>query len=159
MIRKATTEDAEQISNIYNYYVENTYISFDEEPKSVDVFIDMINSGNPWLVYKEDAQIIGFAYTSPWKTKRAYRLTHESTIYFKHGTSGKGLGSKLYSQLISNAREQDLHSLVACIALPHDQSVKFHEKLGFTKTAHFEEVGFKQDTWLDVGYWQLKLQD
>ena len=157
MIRKATINDARQICDIYNFYVETTYISFDEEGKSPEKFTEMINSGNPWIVYEEDAQVIGFAYTSPWKERRAYRFTHESTIYLKHGNPGKGIGSKLYKALIDKAREQGIHSLVACIALPHDQSVKFHEKLGFEKTAHFKEVGFKLDQWLDVGYWQLML--
>jgi phosphinothricin acetyltransferase len=33
-----------------------------------------------------------------------------------------------------------------------------HEKLGFQKVAHFREVGFKFNQWIDVGYWQTALQ-
>jgi len=43
------------------------------------------------------------------------------------------------------------------IALPNDASVRFHEKFGFKKVAHFREVGFKFNRWIDVAYWQRTL--
>jgi L-amino acid N-acyltransferase YncA len=39
--------------------------------------------------------------------------------------------------------------------LPNDASIKFHERLGFVKVAHFKEIGYKIGRWIDVGYWQL----
>jgi phosphinothricin acetyltransferase len=41
--------------------------------------------------------------------------------------------------------------------LPNPASVALHEKLGFQKVAHFHEVGFKLNRWVDVGYWQATL--
>jgi phosphinothricin acetyltransferase len=35
--------------------------------------------------------------------------------------------------------------------------VALHERFGFRKVAHFNEVGFKFDRWIDVGYWQITL--
>jgi phosphinothricin acetyltransferase len=46
---------------------------------------------------------------------------------------------------------------MAGIALPNEASIKLHEKLGFQKIAHFREVGWKLEKWIDVGYWQLFL--
>lgn len=40
------------------------------------------------------------------------------------------------------------------IALPNEASVALHEKFGMRKAAHIEQVGFKFDRWVDVGYWQ-----
>jgi L-amino acid N-acyltransferase YncA len=45
------------------------------------------------------------------------------------------------------------------IALPNGASIALHEKLGFEKVAHFKKVGFKFDRWIDVGYWQLLIND
>ena len=159
MIRNAKEKDAAAICEIYNHYVATTHISFDESEVSVEKFLKLIQDQTPFLVYEVDEKVVGFAYTAPWKSKPAYRFTHESTIYLKSGATNKGVGSSLYKALIEQAKDLGLHSLVACIALPHEQSVHFHEKLEFIKTAHFEEVGFKFDRWLDVGYWQLPLKD
>jgi L-amino acid N-acyltransferase YncA len=45
------------------------------------------------------------------------------------------------------------------IALPNGASIALHEKLGFEKVAHFKKVGFKFDRWIEVGYWQLLIND
>ena len=157
MIRQAVTTDAQQICKIYNHYIANTCFTFDENAKDVEHFIKEINSGNPWLITEENSEVIGFAYTSLWKTKTAYRFTHESTIYLKPDMHRQGIGTELYKSLICRAKNHHIHSLLACIVLPHDQSIHFHEKLGFKKAAHFKRVGFKFEKWLDVGYWQLEL--
>jgi len=41
------------------------------------------------------------------------------------------------------------------LGLPNEPSIKLHEKFGFKKVAHFPQVGFKFQKWVDVGYWQL----
>ena len=157
MIRKAELKDAPRVTEIYNHYVATTCYTFDVEPRPVSKFEEMISSGHPWLVFENEGVVAGFAYSNKWKEKYAYRFTHESTIYLEESCPGRGIGSQLYKKLFEVAKEQGLRSLVACIVLPHDQSVHFHEKLGFVKTAHFKEVGYKFDKWLDVGYWQLQL--
>jgi L-amino acid N-acyltransferase YncA len=43
------------------------------------------------------------------------------------------------------------------IALPNQGSVALHEKLVFRNVAHFKQVGWKFNGWIDVGYWQLFL--
>ena len=47
--------------------------------------------------------------------------------------------------------------VIAAIALPNPASVALHEKFGFEKVAHFSEIGFKFDRWVDIGYWQRTL--
>ena len=74
-------------------------------------------------------QIIGYAYAAPWKSRTAYRYWVESLV----------------------------HSVMGGIALPNAASVALHERLGFRKIAHLQEVGYKSGQWLDVGYWQILL--
>jgi phosphinothricin acetyltransferase len=45
----------------------------------------------------------------------------------------------------------------AVITIPNEASIGLHEKLGFRKTGTLREIGFKDEAWLDVGYWQLLL--
>ena len=157
MIREAKIEDAERIVEIYNHYVAETVITFDESPQEAKKFALSIEKGDPWFVCEENGLITGFAYAVQWKEKNAYRFIYESTIYLDSKNVGKGTGSRLYKELINKCKVQGIHSLVACIALPYDLSVNFHEKHGFTKVGHVQEAGFKFGDWVDVGYWQLLL--
>jgi len=161
VIRDITPEDAAQVCNIYNYYIENTPISFEENTISINEMqnrIEQVTTDYPWLVYEENHEILAYAYANRWKPRSAYRFTLESTIYASPNMpKGKGIGSKLYQQLFAELDQRYVRSVMAVIALPNDASVGLHEKMGFKKVAHFKEVGFKQDRWIDVGYWQRLL--
>ncbi len=157
MIRPARPEDAEEIASIYNHYVATTVITFDESPQPTTKFYQNIVDGNPYFVLEENGKITGFTYAVQWRPKNAYRFIYESTIYLIPGTTRKGSGTLLYNTLFEESRRRGLHSLIACIALPHDTSVNFHEKLGFKKVGHVQEAGFKFERWVDIGFWQLFL--
>ena len=158
MIRKAVAGDAEAICSIYNYYIENTIITFEETPVSSDEMINRINEVTgvyPWLVCEENGTVPGYAYAGRWKSRCAYRYSVESTVYVSNDNTGKGIGSSLYTQLIDEIRKLKLHSVLAGIALPNPASIALHEKFGFKKAAHFKETGYKFNKWIDVGYWEL----
>jgi phosphinothricin acetyltransferase len=160
MVRSATTEDAARICEIYNYYVLHSTITFEEQPVSVEEMkqrIGEVLTGLPWLVWVEDQVVQGFAYASKWKGRCAYRHSVESTAYLADGSTGRGIGTKLYEALFTALRQSKMHVVMGGIALPNDASVALHEKLGFEKVAHFREVGWKFGKWIDVGYWQLFL--
>ncbi|MCK5902999.1 MAG: N-acetyltransferase [Cocleimonas sp.] len=159
MIRNATADDADIICNIYNDYIENTVISFEEAPLSVTEMKQLINrvlDQYLWLVFEKDQQVLGYAYANQWKERSAYRYTLETTIYLAPQAIGQGIGTQLYAALIKQLNHKGIHNIVACIALPNIQSVALHEKLGFKKVAHFEAVGRKFNQWIDVGFWQRK---
>jgi phosphinothricin acetyltransferase len=160
-IRLASPDDAAAIAEIYNPYVLNTPVSFEEDPVSV---IDMgarieevLLSGLPWLVAERDGDIIAYAYASKWKGRCAYRFSAETSIYARPQTHRNGLGTALYTVLLDHLRALNTHVVIGGIALPNAASVALHEKMGFEKVAHFKEVGFKRGKWRDVGYWQLTL--
>jgi phosphinothricin acetyltransferase len=160
MIRNVEVEDAAQIAEIYNYYIKNTLVSFEESPVTSEEMasrIEEISSSLPWLVYEEQNRIAGYAYASKWKGRCAYRYSVESTVYLNPTLRGKGVGSVLYQALLDKLKSQGYHTVIGGISLPNETSIKLHEKFGFRKVAHFSEVGFKFNKWVDVGYWQLKL--
>jgi len=81
MIRKVTLEDAAQICEIYNYYIENTVVSFEETPVTTQKMASRIQEiipSLPWIVYEVKNQITGYAYASKWKGRCAYRYSVES---------------------------------------------------------------------------------
>jgi L-amino acid N-acyltransferase YncA len=160
MIRSVVTADAEAVCSIYNHYVKNTIITFEEKPVSKEEMNDQIAKATvslPWIIWEQNGEITGYAYASKWKTRSAYRFSVESSIYLQPDFIGKGAGRILYEALISKLRNLSLHTVIGGIALPNESSVALHEHLGFIKVAHFKEVGCKFDQWIDVGYWELLL--
>ncbi|NKB59369.1 MAG: GNAT family N-acetyltransferase [Alphaproteobacteria bacterium] len=161
MIRSVTPDDAATLCSLYNHYIEHSIVTFEEEPVSVEAFrdrIENITESCPWLVYEADDDIAGYVYASPWKARHAYRYAAESTVYMAPNQGGKGIGTALYERLIADLKAQSVHSVMAGIALPNDASVALHEKVGFEKVAHFKEVGWKFNRWIDVAYWELMLE-
>jgi phosphinothricin acetyltransferase len=161
MIRPATQDDSDAIARIYDHYIRNTVITFEEEPVSPAEMASRIGKvlalSLPYLVAAPDDQVVGYAYASRWHERSAYRFSVETTIYLDPNRVGDGLGTRLYTTLLDRLKEQGLHSAIGGIALPNPASIALHESLGFRKVAHYEAVGFKCDRWIDVGYWQRVL--
>jgi len=162
IIRNVVPDDAQMLADIYNYYILNTIITFEEAPVTANEMKKRISDPTlkfPWIVYEMENQVLGFAYASEWKSRCAYKHSAEVTIYLKHEETGKGIGSDLYTELFKRLKPFNLHALIGGIALPNEASVAIHEKLGFEKVAQFKEVGFKFGKWIDVGYWELIIKD
>ena len=158
-IRRATPEDAPAIARIYNWYVENTVITFEVDPVSDSEMAQRIESTlskHEWLVHARGGEILGYAYAGRFRERAAYRFATESTIYLRNGLQGRGLGKPLYRETISRTFALGYTSLIGAIALPNDASVRLHESLGFEKVGHLRRVGWKHEQWIDVGSWQLE---
>lgn len=161
MIRDVKIEDTKAICDIYNTYVKDTIITFEEEPVTVEDMskrIAKIKKDYSYIVYEEDGMVVGYAYASTWRTRSAYRFCVESTVYVHQEHMGKGIGTSLYQELIKQLKKLGYRVIMGVIALPNNPSVKLHERLGFYKAGYFPKVGLKFDTWIDVGYWQFDIE-
>ena len=157
-IRPVTQEDAAQVAEIYNYYIKNTHQTFETEALSADEMqarIAEIVEDYPYLVAEENGEIYGYAFAAQFKMRQAYEFSAEVSIYVKADAKQRGIGTLLYTKLFDELADTDIHTLIAGISLPNDTSIRFHEKKGFSKVAHFREVGYKLGRWIDVGYWEL----
>lgn len=161
IIRSTAQCDVADIVRIYNHYIANTFITFETEavpePEMVQRIATIQSTQLPWLVAETPHGLAGYAYAAKWKDRFAYRFAVESTVYLDTAHIGKGVGLRLYSALLNALRGLSVHTVIGGIALPNEQSVGLHERLGFRKVAHFEQVGYKQNRWVDVGYWQMML--
>lgn len=160
-IRQAAAADAASVALIYNHYVTKTTATFETEPVHPAVMADRIKQcrglGLPWLLAEQEGSVLGYAYAVPWKPRQAYRHSCETTIYMRDEQIGRGIGTRLYAALLERLEALGCHTAIGGIALPNPASVALHETLGFEKMAHFREVGFKLNRWVDVGYWQKML--
>lgn len=160
-IRPATQADAPAIAAIYNHYIANTVITFEEDavgaPDMAARIADVRAQDLPWLVAELDGAVVGYSYAGRWKARSAYRFSVETTIYLKQGCEGRGLGKQLYGALLDILKSKGVHAAIGGAALPNPASVALHEKLGFEPVGTFRQVGFKHGRWVDVAYWQIVL--
>lgn len=166
IIRMAAPSDAEALLAIYAPYVEHTAVSFEYDVPSPEVFAERIRSTlerYPYLVAQRGGEIAGYAYTGPFRTRKAYSWGAETSIYVRQDLRGQGVGGRLYGALEAVSKRQNILNLNACIAFPEEadeyltqDSVRFHAHLGYRTVGTFRRCGYKFGRWYDM-VWMEKL--
>ncbi len=158
-IRPFQKEDIGIITEIYNYYIQNSPATFDWDSLSVadmQARVDKILQKQlPYLVLEENCQILGYAYAAPFRERKGWCWAVEDSIYLHHGYSGKGYGKKLLDALIKACSLKDIRMMVATIsAKGNTASIKLHQKAGFRMVGTLLDAGYKMDAWQDVVFMQ-----
>lgn len=163
VIRKATESDLSAMVEIYNYYIQNSVVTFDMEAMALSDWTEKfrwINDlGLPFIVAQSPSgQIIGFAYVAPWRQKAAFKRTVEDSIYLRPAAIGKRVGTKLLQELLDQAKAAGVKEVVAVISdKGAESSIALHERFGFKHQGHLGKVGFKFGRWLGTVLMQKSL--
>lgn len=162
-IRPAVRADVPDIREIYNHYVTNSVVTFDEKKWShrqwLEKFDHLHKLGMPFLVaVSPSGQVLGYGLVAPWTGKSGYRYTVENSIYLGQAATGKGLGRALLEALIAECEKLGIREMVAVISdRGAEASVALHEGLGFVEVGRMGRVGFKFGRWLGTIYLQKSL--
>lgn len=159
-VRNVRVEDAADIAEIYNYYIEKTTVTFETMEVSADEMserLQQISANYPYLVYEDEGKVVGYCYAHQWKEKAAYQFTAEVTVYVAPQRRNGGIGRELMQHLLRECKAAGLHSLIACITVPNDESVRFHQNFGFRQASYFHQVGRKFGEWIDIYDFELTL--
>lgn len=163
-LREARAEDLPHVREIYNHYVANSTVTFDEDAMTLkewkDKYAYLRKLGMPFIVAESSTgQILGYALVTPWKQKRAYRFTVENSIYLGAASTGKGLGPVLMQELIDRSKAAGLKEMIAVIAdKGAEASIKMHENFGFVEIGRMGRVGYKFERWLGTVLMQKSLK-
>ena len=157
-IRDATADDFAAITAIYNDVLINSTAIYRDEPATIDERIAWWKSRNqqnyPTLVACDGGAVIGFSSFGDFRQWPGYRFTVEHTVHVHAQARGKGAGSTLVRALIPRAAALGKHIMIGGIDAENVDSLRFHERLGFERVAHFKEVGFKFGRFLDLVFVQ-----
>lgn len=162
-IRAAEIKDCFAICEIYNFYIQNSVVTFDEQTMQLKQWEEKLEYLNkqklPFIVAEtETGEILGFAYVAPWRQKSAYRRTVEDSIYLRAAATRKRIGTKLLEELLALSKQAGVKEVVAVISdSGAESSVRLHEQFGFKKQGHLAKVGFKFDRWLGTILMQKSL--
>ena len=158
-IRLATEDDLPGMLEIYNDIILNTTAVYEYEPHTLEMrrqwFLTKQEQRFPVFLAEEDGNLAGFSSIGPFRAWAAYKYSVENSIYVKSGLRGKGIGRLLLAPLIGAARNLKMHTIIAGIEATNEASIKLHESFGFNEVAHFNEVGWKFERWLDLKFLQL----
>ena len=159
-IRHLQPADYPELVSIYNYYIENTPITFDLEPYTIE-------TRQPWfeqfatdsryvcLVASDGGRVLGYANSSRFRPKAAYATSVEASVYLHPSATNRGLGTRLYRALFDYLGERsDVHRIYAGVTLPNDASIALHRRLGFQQCGLFKQVGYKFEQYWDVEWFE-----
>lgn len=165
-IRVAEPEDAEGLLAIYAPYVEKTAVSFEYEVPTTEEFAGRIRNTlekYPYFVAETDGEIVGYAYAGDFHTRAAFRRCVETSIYIRENVRGMGIGEALYTKLEHALKAMGILNMNASIASTTTEdeyltnaSERFHERMGFVKTAEFHKCGYKFGRWYNL-IWMEKM--
>ena len=158
-LRPATATDLPAIKAIYDVQVREGIATFDVEPPPLDYWEHRLTSTEPGdrMLVADDGAVLGYAYSSSYRPRPAYRNTRETSIYLAPDAQGRGLGRTLYGELLTGLRADGMHLALAVVALPNPASQALHRACGFTRTGVLHEVGHKFGRWIDTEWWELRL--
>ena len=158
-IRKAVENDLPQLLSIYNDIILNTTAVYDYEPHTLEMrkqwFETKKQQSFPVFVAEEEGKILGFSSIGPFRAWAAYKYSVENSVYVAAEARGKGIGKLLLPPLIEAAKKLQSHTIIAGIDATNEASLRLHKSFGFKEVAHFKEVGWKFERWLDLKFLQL----
>ena len=154
--------DAAAVAAIYAPAVEGGIATFEElAPDASEMAARMLRvlARTPWLVAEEDGRVVGYAYAGPHHERAGYRWSVNISVYVAGDWQGRGIGRRLYVELLASLRRQGFVNAYAGIALPNPASVALHEGIGMRRIGKYEKVGFKYGRWHDVAWYGLRLNE
>ena len=148
MIRSVNLLDIEAIKNLLNYYVKNTNVNSDENPytsEKIKLKIEDVLKKHEWFIFLDDDsnELLGYAYATTFRPKKAYDKTVETSVYVKNDCVGRGIGFALYQCLFSALKRRGFKTAIAVVEANNIPSIKFHTKYGFKEVGTVENVGEK----------------
>jgi len=161
----ASETDMAQVQRIYAHHVLHGLASFEEEPPSLEEMLGrrakVLEHGLPYLVAKDGDRVLGYAYATQYRPRRAYRFTVEDSVYMAEGAQGRGIGRLLLNAVIGRCAAAGFRQMIAIIGDGSNNagSVGLHGACGFRLVGTFETVGFKHDGWRGTVLMQRALGD
>jgi phosphinothricin acetyltransferase len=162
LVECSLSEHGSAILEILNDAIVSSTALYDYRPRdpgSMRGWFETKRAGEfpVWGALHDSGALLGFASYGSFRAWPAYKYTVEHSVYVARGQRGQGVGTALMQRLIRSAIEQQLHALIGGIDASNQESIAFHQKLGFVHAGTIKEAGFKFQRWLDLAFYQLIL--
>lgn len=166
VVREARLEDTQEMLEIFNYYIDNSFAAYLETPVGPEFFHtshdeDGPNKSehSPFYVIEDNNKVIGIGALRPYFPFRNFQHTGVVSYFILPEYTRKGLGAKLLDAMCQDARKRNMKSLLANVSSKNPASLNFHLKHGFVECGRFKEAGTKFGTYFDIIWLQKFLEE
>lgn len=166
VIREATSRDAQEMLEIFNYYIENSFAAYLETPVGPEFFQTSSEKSepnksehSPFYVIEENNKVIGLGALKPYFPFRNFKHTGVVSYFMLPEYTRKGLGAKLLDVMCQEAKKKNMKSLLANVSSKNHASLNFHLKHGFVECGTFKAAGTKFGTYFDIVWLQKFLEE
>jgi L-amino acid N-acyltransferase YncA len=160
-IQDATEDDLAGLLAIYNDVIATSTAIYSCDPVTLEDrrqwWRARTAQGYPVLVAHDAQGVAGFATFGDFRAWPGYRFTVEHSVHVRADGRGRGIGTRLVQALLPRAGALGKHVMIAGVDAANAASIRFHERLGFEKSGHLREVGYKFDRWLDLVFLQRRI--
>jgi phosphinothricin acetyltransferase len=161
-IRPTRPADLAAIHAIYADEVRNRTASWELEPPDLEEmqrrYAAIVDAGYPYFVAEAEGGVVGYAYASAYRPRKAYRFTVENSIYVAPGQQGKGIGKTLLRALMDECADRGFRQMIAVIGDSGNLASRaLHASLGFALIGVAPALGYKNGRWLDQVLMQAPL--
>ncbi|HEX3012734.1 MAG TPA: GNAT family N-acetyltransferase [Methanobacterium sp.] len=166
VIREATPQDTQEMLEIFNYYVNNSFAAYLEIPVGPEFFKTSHAEGElnksehfPFYVIEENNRVIGLGALKPYLPFPNFQHTGIVSYFILPEYTRKGLGIKLLDFLCQDAKKRNMKSILANVSSKNQASLNFHLKHGFVECGRFKAVGTKFGKYFDIVWFQKFLEE
>ena len=160
-IQDATEDDLAGLLAIYNDVIATSTAIYSCDPVTLEDrrqwWRARTAQGYPVLVAHDAQGVAGFATFGDFRAWPGYRFTVEHSVHVRADGRGRSIGTRLMQALLPRAAALGKHVMIAGVDAANAASIRFHERLGFEKSGHLREVGYKFDRWLDLVFLQRRI--
>jgi L-amino acid N-acyltransferase YncA len=152
-IREITATDYQIVAEIYNESIRLGTVTMDETLKTANDIAGWLanfHDREKLVVFTENEIVIGWGIIKRYSDREGYRFACETAVYFTAAKLGKGYGTTMKKHLIEICKELQYGHLVAKVFANNTGSIAYNEKLGYTIVGRQDQIGFKNNQWIDM---------
>lgn len=155
-IRELEEKDIKSCLDIYNYYIERTCYTLEEEILDLDSFtkrVKRIHSHYPYIVYTDDRDnVLGYAYLDVFHERSAYKKTADLSIYVDKDHLHEHIGILLLNAIEKKAKDYGISNIISIVTSENQNSLRFHQNHGFLLEGNIKDVAYKLGKTISVYY-------
>ena len=160
-IEEAIATDYQLIADIYNEFIILGTASMEETVKTADDIASWLRNFNDrekLFVLKENGIGIGWGIIKRYSDREGYRYACETAVYLTSSKLGKGYGTMMKKYLLDVCKSLHYKHLIAKIFANNEISILYNQKLGYTVVGTQNQIGFKNNEWVDIVIMQYLIE-
>jgi phosphinothricin acetyltransferase len=143
IIRSKKEEDLEKVLKVVNSFVKNSFAAYSDEYYPSSIVEEWSRKAKVFLVLEKGNKVIGFGFVASYKPHKSCNHVGVLTYFILTEYTGKGLGTRLFNELILEGRKLGITNYLAHISSKNEQSFNFHKKHGFQTVGRFKDICVK----------------